>query len=413
MGFSKKLEFLYMQFVSVTRVPERFRYVLDIALMVLVIGTVSWLFRRSDPAWLEINPSPWLLIPLLIGFRYGFWDGVRAAAVSAFFSSLLTCIPNVGNLPALLAENAAHYGSYIACAGVAGFARNLFTDTTPQLESEFAFVKEELSRRQAEVSLYQENEIQLKQTLLLHNAEFVSLPDELVKVFQIEDDREAAQEIMELMHHNFGVLSAGMYIESSAGTFSKIAECSGSCGEMPKTISAARNKMMATAVREKKLITCRDLWDYKSPGSKSDYLAVVPVSAGRAYLLVRRMKIASISWNNFGCMEAVLNFWMGGRTNRSRPVGREDFAVAVDRAIALRDNTGMAACVLQFEGNKKSIDRVSKLSIPGYYARMGASLYVLVMDGKKGAKAFGEKATSSIEGGVKYTVKSLDAIRGQ
>ena len=42
----------------------------------LAFLALNWLFSPEDPGWLKLNPSPWVLVPLYLGFQFGFVWGV-------------------------------------------------------------------------------------------------------------------------------------------------------------------------------------------------------------------------------------------------------------------------------------------------------------------------------------------------
>lgn len=383
--------------------------ILDTVLIGLLIGVPSWMFRRADPAWYDFNPSPWLLVPLLIGFRYGFWKGISAGIVAGVVTALLVCLPNVENIPGLIAENAVHYASYLGVGGFAGFARHLILDRVPDLERENELLKNELSRNHAALALFRENEILLKQSLLLHNAEFVSLSDELEKLLLIKDDQSALENLMGLMESRFSILAGGLYIEKQTGRLDRIAATSGSEGEMPGSIKS-KDSMVALAMKSKRLVTCRDLWDVASVKSNSPFLAVIPVGGGKAYLAIRRMKLSAITWDNFGRLEALLTYWMCNRDAQGQVVDKRDFDRALENAITLRDDFGVPGYVVQFKGSKNVTETVSQMAFSGYYSEMGAQLCVIVMEGKNGAAAFGEKIKDKIKGvTVQYEVLSLES----
>ena len=55
-----------------------------------LLALLNLLTARSDPGWLAVNPSPWLLLPLLTGARYGFrWGFLSGATVSLIVLGLL------------------------------------------------------------------------------------------------------------------------------------------------------------------------------------------------------------------------------------------------------------------------------------------------------------------------------------
>ncbi len=56
---------------------------LDIALLSAILLSLNLLFARHNPGWLDWQPTPWLLLPLLAGARFGLPAGI-AGGLAAF-----------------------------------------------------------------------------------------------------------------------------------------------------------------------------------------------------------------------------------------------------------------------------------------------------------------------------------------
>jgi hypothetical protein len=66
-----------------TRGPSVIRTLLDTVVIGGVLTAINWLTGRADPGWMLLNPTPWLLLPLLVGARYGLWAGTMAGGLAA------------------------------------------------------------------------------------------------------------------------------------------------------------------------------------------------------------------------------------------------------------------------------------------------------------------------------------------
>ena len=176
------------------------------------------------------------MLPLVIGFRYGFWQGVIAALFGVGSSLILGSIAGDRPFHQIFTDHVFHYLAFPGVAGLAGFARYLLGDATAELEKEVRLLKEEHLRKDAALSLYRENEILLKQSLLLHNAEFVSVTDEMLELFQEESDEKTGLRLLKLLSRNFGLLAGGFYEHSNNEELTRIAVSPGEEDELPLSL---------------------------------------------------------------------------------------------------------------------------------------------------------------------------------
>jgi hypothetical protein len=55
----------------------------DMLLVGCLLGSLNWLVTRGDFGWMGLNPTPWLLLPALLGGRYGVGPGLLAGLCAA------------------------------------------------------------------------------------------------------------------------------------------------------------------------------------------------------------------------------------------------------------------------------------------------------------------------------------------
>ena len=66
-----------------SRARSRRFAVVDFLALVVVLGVLNALISRGDPGWFTLNPTPWLVVPAVLGVRYGFAAGVLSGLATA------------------------------------------------------------------------------------------------------------------------------------------------------------------------------------------------------------------------------------------------------------------------------------------------------------------------------------------
>ncbi|NBR86789.1 MAG: hypothetical protein EBT61_15010 [Verrucomicrobia bacterium] len=61
---------------------------LDLAVITGLLLVVNSMFAATDIGWTKLHPTPWLLVPILMGCRYGFPAGMAGAAVAIIVVSV-------------------------------------------------------------------------------------------------------------------------------------------------------------------------------------------------------------------------------------------------------------------------------------------------------------------------------------
>ncbi|MEM9445013.1 MAG: hypothetical protein AAGA18_06645 [Verrucomicrobiota bacterium] len=62
---------------------------LDAIVITCLILLANFIFDEKEMGWQELNPNPYLLIPLLVGCRYGFIAGILSGLFAAITVTLL------------------------------------------------------------------------------------------------------------------------------------------------------------------------------------------------------------------------------------------------------------------------------------------------------------------------------------
>src|SRR5678815_4472067 len=70
------------QAVGISRLAIPRVAALDAIVLAVILVALNFWIAPTDPGWLNVNPSPYLLLPILIGSRFGFLPGIGAGVLS-------------------------------------------------------------------------------------------------------------------------------------------------------------------------------------------------------------------------------------------------------------------------------------------------------------------------------------------
>jgi len=182
----------------------------DGALLLIPLAAANWFLARSDPGWQGINPTPWLVLPLVLGGRSGTVAGlVGALWATAGVLGLLAAAgdPSPG---AFFSNNSPYFLALLAAGAVGAIIHHLGAGPARRLRRKNLDLSSRNARLEEAAALYRANEAGLQEALLLHGAETAALSGEIQRLFsgargRFDDD------LLSLLEREFGVVSAAIY----------------------------------------------------------------------------------------------------------------------------------------------------------------------------------------------------------
>lgn len=299
----------------------------------VMLAALNWLFAKSDPGWLNLNPSPWVILPFYLGFRFGFFWGVG--------SSLLLVILRVWMEGNQLAEGESiqftgsehflFWGALLMGA-IGGFTKGVISRRITQKE---ILLDDSLTSNEylkTQVALLKHNEQDLSSTLVaqgLNSSGLVLSLQDVIDQYAAEDRDEA---FLNLLSDRCGVNSAAIYFSARGGRGVRVAQLR-SDNAFPESIE--KTPMFEHAERTGKIVTQRWFWEPFEPNATSGYddlyLAVVAHPKGRDFrvLVISRMDFEQIHWENFWKVESAFR-WYENSINTKKPI---EFEVRKDTPV--------------------------------------------------------------------------------
>ncbi|HTL17261.1 MAG TPA: hypothetical protein VL793_08490, partial [Patescibacteria group bacterium] len=99
---------------------------LDAMVLAAILASLNFWIAPTDPGWLNVNPSPYLLLPILIGGRFGFLPGTGAGILSVAIIVAWQCWLKKVDPASSLASERYVYTCLVLIGGICGELHHFF-----------------------------------------------------------------------------------------------------------------------------------------------------------------------------------------------------------------------------------------------------------------------------------------------
>ena len=331
-----------------------FQTLRDFILLCAILAGVNWLLARTDPGWLALNPTPWLLPAALIGARYGFTAGLLcglgAAALVAGAHSRLQDVP----LQGLLHDHPFFFLSIVVGGAVSGEISRLLTQRNATLVQDNARLADETARLRAQLQVVDETRHQLQQQLALYNAPMCALDEELARLFT-HPQEEFGNQLLRTLHRLTGLTSAGIYVVDH-GTLRQTSVLHAT-PPLQAALQLHATPLAEKAIRSGALASVADALELSAA---QPFLAAFPWldHLGRtSVLLIQDMPLESYTLQNLARLElilswasamAVLRHTFTAGAGADHTVSNDDFLVLLSEALDAEQVHSLPSAVLRF-----------------------------------------------------------------
>jgi len=380
---------------------------------IVVAGALLLLGRLASPAdpfWLSVNPTPFLLIPILLGGRYGPATGLG--------SGLLAVIGIVWYHAHLGTPVAKFFGSHaftLACFPILGLIcgeiHAFFKSKSLALARRCEELEEKCGQSGANLELFADSNLMLQKRLAVHGVRMNSLDSELRRLLGpgVED---FYAESLALLNRVTDVSEAAIY--SVDGIKLKRQALFGNGDDLPEEIRADKVEIIDQAIVEKQMVTCRELWG-DTPQLFSNYLAAIPWfdphSNLIAMLVIRRLPFHCATWHHFAQIETICE-WISQfahlRSDSNSPKTGESYERLVELCVDTHRKHALPSAAAYFvakENNtltqKQLQEAISPLlrdtDLATRLSESGANLAVLMpMEGRREAEQLAAQVAADL-----------------
>ncbi len=289
----------------------------------LMLAALNWLFSKSDPGWLKLNPSPWVLLPFYLGFRFGFLWGTGSGLVLVIFRVwLATFLTAEGESVHFSGSEYFLFWGAVFMGAVGGFAKGVISRRETQKDILLANSRASNESLKNLVALLKHNEQDLSAALVSQGLSTSGLVLSLQDVIDQHTASDRDEAFLNLLRDRCGVNSAAIYLSARSGRGVRVAQL-GSDNAFPDLIE--KTPMFDHAERTGKIVTQKWFWEPFEPnatGGYDDYfLAIVAHPKGKDFrdLVISRMNFEQIHWENFWKIESAFR-WYENSLNSKMPI---------------------------------------------------------------------------------------------
>lgn len=297
----------------------------DVALLSALLAGINYLAARSDFGWLSLNPSPWLLLPALIGVRYGVLAGVLAGLASGAGIAAVHSGLNTSGTHQYVQQHSYFFALLILTGYLAGECQRLLRRENKELTDQTKRERDQNDRLRAELDIVREARQQLQQHLALHHAEMACLDDDLRKVIA-GNEAGLFDRFLIAAQAQAQVISAAFY-RRTGGTLSQMAVLNGS-ERLGPTLSLAETPLARRALEERVQVSVSSAVECSLT---QPYLAALPFedNEGQGLLLIQDMPLQTFDWAHLARLELMLNWVLALRLHRDELAGEGQQLAAI------------------------------------------------------------------------------------
>ncbi len=227
----------------------------------------------KDIGWFQSNPSPYFLMPILIGSRYGFASGIASGLATSAGLLAITMARKDIPFASTLETHGYFFGALIVIGGVCGEIQNTFKKSELQARAQNDRYKARLKKLDSDTVLLRGAKAELERLLATRDSALSTLETDIRRLFDSEGD-DVFQNILFLLNRQARITDAAIYILDSGGDLLRRASI-GMTEHLPERMGLADNEMGALAWNQKQCVTIAEFWE-GAKSERSPHIAAVP-----------------------------------------------------------------------------------------------------------------------------------------
>ena len=285
------------------------RPVIDSLIIGALLVAANFVFGGSDRGWLNLNPSPYLILPLLIGGKYGLRSGL-AAGVMALAASLGMACSSGEPLLEVLKSAPLVFLALPTIGLISGELQRQAAGRRAELEEQNVKLGQSKEAFEKDLEVARESQHLLQKELTLHGADACSLDIELRKIFEPGAPAVLTGTLVALGEVS-RLTDAAFYLLDGDGGRLERSEFVGDVAYFPEEIGSRHTKMAWSAIEVGELVTCRGLGEGRGNIGKARFLAAVPWRRGGevvGVLMIYDMPFLSMNWQTLARIELVCDW---------------------------------------------------------------------------------------------------------
>jgi hypothetical protein len=255
----------------------------DTALVAAVLVGANLLFDRTHPGWTNLNPSPYLLLPILIGGRYGFIPGV----IAGFAASMLVVVQQLSlsallstSLPAsvgpALTTSLYLHASFFFTGALCGELFGWFRRERAQAEAQLDKLSTSVRSLDSNVRYLRGVKDELDRVVAARDGEVSALDTELRRLYAASAE-DIPSEVLQFLKRQVRLAEAAIYSISTPDQPLLRLAYIGRDTHLPTALTATASPVVQLALDRNSLVTLPEILQQRDPPHGEHILIAAPL----------------------------------------------------------------------------------------------------------------------------------------
>ncbi len=382
------------------------KFIRDVIVVGGMLAVLNLWMARSDFGWIKLNPTPWILLPILIGSRYGLTPGVVSGLLSGLAITLVQARAAGVPEPAFAQQHSFFFTSLVLGGFLAGEMNRLHRARTRALLESNTHLEDQSARLGAELELARETRQELQHHLALLNAPLASLDEDLRKVIT-EPPAQLQDRLLAVLHQHTRISSAAIY-KTEGENLQRLSALQPS-RPLAEVLRLEETPLAAQSLQEQAIASVPDPLQTTAA---QPFLAAIPWTdaTGSGILLVQDMPLQAYNWANLAKIQLIASWAFSLSRLRSdlhEPNGQlkllpqDEFLLQVDRLLAaeqthhlpsviVRADFAQASDAANGKASRVLLQAVPPTALCTQLSNHGSLMMLLPFAGEPEARALGQ-----------------------
>jgi hypothetical protein len=231
---------------------------LDAMVLAAILVALNFWIAPADPGWLNLNPSPYLLLPILIGGRFGFLPGIGAGVFSAAIILAGQCWLRKVDPASTLSSERYLYTCLVLIGGICGELQHFFNGKVKRLAEGQGTLEQRLKKLDNELYFLREAKGEVDRIIATHDSGLSTLDAEVRELYLVNDE-QFYQQVLALLNRQAHVSDAAVYLIRPTHQLLRQAAI-GNEDSLPPELPLAATEIALLAIERKTAVSISEFW---------------------------------------------------------------------------------------------------------------------------------------------------------